>query len=170
MNSFSCLCCVKSLPKSGTKICPECGHEFQGNGWDGIDAHWRSRHETVIPYNEFWDGLCASHRGHHNYDKAAMLHFRDEIRNARIRAFEDAENFHEVVVALESLGAFCLGSRKNGFNDYERPLRDLASDSALFEAAPAECSLHLSFTDLFGILRDGRNDAVHEGVYARNLA
>lgn len=34
------------------KVCPECGHVFQGNGWDGIDAHWRSKHEKIMPYEE----------------------------------------------------------------------------------------------------------------------
>ncbi len=29
------------------KVCPECGHVFQGNGWDGIDAHWRAKHEGI---------------------------------------------------------------------------------------------------------------------------
>ena len=34
------------------KQCPECGYIFQGNGWDGIDAHWRGQngHEDVMPY------------------------------------------------------------------------------------------------------------------------
>ena len=36
------------------KVCPECGHVFQGNGWDGIDAHWRSKHEDIMPYEEAW--------------------------------------------------------------------------------------------------------------------
>ncbi len=36
------------------KICPECGHVFKGNGWDGIDAHWKSKHDTVMPYAEAW--------------------------------------------------------------------------------------------------------------------
>ena len=36
------------------KLCPECGHRFRGNGWDGIDAHWRSRHEGVLPYEFAW--------------------------------------------------------------------------------------------------------------------
>ena len=36
------------------KICPECGHEFKGNGWDGIDAHWKAAHEGVMPYKEAW--------------------------------------------------------------------------------------------------------------------
>ena len=34
--------------------CPECGHVFKGNGWDGIDAHWRSKHEGVMPYEDAW--------------------------------------------------------------------------------------------------------------------
>lgn len=41
-------------PHEGKKVCPECGHVFQGNGWDGIDAHWRSKHEDVMPYEEAW--------------------------------------------------------------------------------------------------------------------
>ena len=42
------------LESSEKKTCPECGHEFQGNGWDGIDAHWRSKHEGIMPYEEAW--------------------------------------------------------------------------------------------------------------------
>ena len=37
-----------------SKVCPECGHEFKGNGWDGIDAHWTSKHEQIMPYSEAW--------------------------------------------------------------------------------------------------------------------
>jgi len=36
------------------KVCPECGHVFKGNGWDGIDAHWRSKHDDVMPYEDAW--------------------------------------------------------------------------------------------------------------------
>jgi hypothetical protein len=39
---------------STSKVCPECGHQFQGNGWDGIDAHWRAKHDHVMPYKEAW--------------------------------------------------------------------------------------------------------------------
>lgn len=37
-----------------SKVCPECQHTFQGNGWDGIDAHWRAKHEQIMPYEEAW--------------------------------------------------------------------------------------------------------------------
>jgi hypothetical protein len=36
------------------KVCPECGHEFQGNGWEGIDAHWKSQHAQIMRYEEAW--------------------------------------------------------------------------------------------------------------------
>lgn len=35
-------------------ICPECGHQFRRNGFDGIDAHWRAKHDDVMPYEEAW--------------------------------------------------------------------------------------------------------------------
>lgn len=45
------------------RICPLCDHVFKGNGWDGIDSHWRSKHEQFMPYREFWAGLCPAHKG-----------------------------------------------------------------------------------------------------------
>jgi hypothetical protein len=36
------------------KSCPECDHQFQGNGWDGIDAHWRSQHAHIMRYEDAW--------------------------------------------------------------------------------------------------------------------
>lgn len=35
-------------------VCPECGHQFRGNGFDGIDAHWRANHEHQMPYRVAW--------------------------------------------------------------------------------------------------------------------
>ena len=40
--------------KRESKVCPECDRIFKGNGWDGIDAHWRAKHERVMPYKEAW--------------------------------------------------------------------------------------------------------------------
>lgn len=42
------------IAKASPKVCPECGHVFQGNGWDGIDAHWKAKHDNVMPYSEAW--------------------------------------------------------------------------------------------------------------------
>lgn len=35
-------------------VCPECDHQFKGNSWGGIDAHWKSNHENIMPYDEAW--------------------------------------------------------------------------------------------------------------------
>ncbi len=59
----ACGCCERSLPYELPRVCPECGHVFKGNGWDGIDAHWRSQHESVMKYEQFWESLCPRHRG-----------------------------------------------------------------------------------------------------------
>ena len=40
--------------ETSNRVCPECGHQFKGNGFDGIDAHWRSKHEDTMPYREAW--------------------------------------------------------------------------------------------------------------------
>jgi hypothetical protein len=47
--------------QSGTtgNVCPECGHQFKGSGFDGIDAHWRAKHEAIMPYREAWPLLKA---------------------------------------------------------------------------------------------------------------
>ncbi len=56
------MCCVKNQKEEHPRVCPECGHVFAGNGWDGIDAHWKSKHENVMPYKEFWNSLCSKHK------------------------------------------------------------------------------------------------------------
>ncbi len=61
-NNSECLCCRKLIPETYPRICPLCNHIFQGNGWVGIDAHWRAKHENVIQYEEFWESLCNKHR------------------------------------------------------------------------------------------------------------
>jgi predicted amidophosphoribosyltransferase len=62
MPATSCRCCQEDIPMERPRICPECGHVFKGNGWDGIDAHWRAKHERVMPYEAFWESLCQEHR------------------------------------------------------------------------------------------------------------
>lgn len=42
------------LGRDQRRVCPECGHLFRGSGWDGIDSHWRARHESIMPYAEAW--------------------------------------------------------------------------------------------------------------------
>lgn len=61
--SVRCRCCEKKQKSQLPRVCPECDHAFKGNGWDGIDAHWRAKHEDVMRYEDFWASLCREHRG-----------------------------------------------------------------------------------------------------------
>lgn len=63
MAAPACRACLKGVPKSGPRRCPDCGYVFRGSGWDGIDAHWRGRHLDVCSYEQFWSTLCRAHRG-----------------------------------------------------------------------------------------------------------
>ena len=36
------------------RICPECGYQFRGRGFVGIDAHWKAKHESLMPYSQAW--------------------------------------------------------------------------------------------------------------------
>ena len=45
--------------KSSRFVCPECGHQFKGGSWGGIDAHWKSKHEDIMPYAVAWSLIQA---------------------------------------------------------------------------------------------------------------
>ncbi len=58
----SCYACERGIPKAGPRVCPQCGFEFSGPGWAGIDGHWKRCHEDVMSYEAFWESLCPGHR------------------------------------------------------------------------------------------------------------
>ena len=67
----SCIWCfleratAKRLYANQPRECPACGHTFKGNGWDGVDAHWKSKHVGLMSYADFWEGIIRCERGHH---------------------------------------------------------------------------------------------------------
>ena len=65
------------------KVCPECGHEFQGSGWDGIDAHRRANHAFVMRYEEAWPLISAG-----NYKREK--HPREDVNQAAARVVKEA--------------------------------------------------------------------------------
>ena len=67
---MECLWCKEEenssrrLEPGELRQCPLCDHVFKGHGWDGIDAHWKAKHETSgTPYRDFWQGIsgCIRH-------------------------------------------------------------------------------------------------------------
>ena len=105
--------------------------------------------------------------------------YRDQLRSARYAALADAEGFMAVIHTLESIGrqimskALSFGLYKGetlSLWRYKDPLSCLAHDSPLAIEVPSKWrAYHTEFLSLYDELKDARNDAVHQGTYARIL-
>lgn len=99
----------------------------------------------------------------------AALHFRDELRAARNAALRDAEAFDAIVFVVERLGVFLTG-RIDGLVGYAGAIARAAERSPLaVEIATQHPGWHCSFARTYDLVRRARNDALHEGAYARHL-
>ncbi len=87
--------------------------------------------------------------------------FREELREARNKAVEDAEGFQEILFAIEKLGSY-LHSDGHSLSHYKPYIKKLAQNSDLLPVPQ-------SFDNLFDIVKDARNDALHQGAFARHL-
>lgn len=102
-------------------------------------------------------------------DHEAARYFRDQLRKGRAAALRDAEGFQEILFVLEKLGGYLL-RRIGTLADYRPKIRELANASPLAEDIPAGCpSWHVPFSQLYELVREARNDALHQGALARHL-
>lgn len=112
-----------------------------------------------------------------------ILHFRDRLRDARLKTLEDAEDFVDIVQVLEDLGRQLrqrplpgmrvkLNPNAGGFGlgAFERELTQLVQRSDYRTLSAKNSVFHSDFKNLFVRVRIGRNGAVHDGVFARHLA
>jgi hypothetical protein len=97
-------------------------------------------------------------------DLNTRRYLRDELREARARAFEDAEGFQPVIVALERVGAALTG-QVHSLGSYEYAVNRFVEASLGTE--PRALGSETPFAVLYELVREGRNDAVHQGAYAR---
>lgn len=100
--------------------------------------------------------------------------FRDALREARATAQKDAEGFGDIIHVLERLAAYLRPgvARHNGIGlgNALSALVSFAGESLLANRIPEECrSFHTPFEILYRQVKDGRNDAFHEGAIARHL-
>jgi CBS domain-containing protein len=102
-------------------------------------------------------------------DRTVALNFRDQLREARAVALRDAEAFEEVVFVIERLGVYLTGSVA-GLGGYARWVADEARVSPLAEDIPSQLpDWHTTFATLYALVQQARNDALHEGAFARHL-
>ena len=58
----SCYACEKGSRTTGHRVCPDCGHVFQGAGWAGIDATGaRDTSRSPMSFEAFMATSCAAH-------------------------------------------------------------------------------------------------------------
>lgn len=100
-------------------------------------------------------------------DSKKALYFRDEFRGARAAALKDAEGYQQILFVLERFGSYMLG-RVADLGAYEKCIRTLVNKHHPFKGKPSE-DYHIAFDSLYHMVREGRNDAMHQGAVARNL-
>ena len=102
-------------------------------------------------------------------DREVALHFRDQLRDARAVALKDAEAFEQLIFVFERMGVYLTGKIQDLWH-YANDLAREAARSPLAESIPAILSEWQSpFSKLYDLVRTGRNDALHQGAYARHL-
>ena len=89
------------------------------------------------------------------------------LREARELAQKDSENFDALIQAFERIGAMEKGQLGNGLGTYENELLAIAIKSPLARGLPPH--FHTSAMRLFNLVKHQRNDAIHQGIIARNL-
>ena len=106
----------------------------------------------------------------------SALTFRNAFREARLKVLENAENYQELLFVLERLGTHLAGPAICSVKDVglaaAKPcIMELVKHGALRRERPAASGTgELCAGELYDLVRNARNDAMHEGAFARNLA
>jgi CBS domain-containing protein len=99
----------------------------------------------------------------------AAIYFRDQFRDARARALHDAEAYQEVLFSIERFGSALTGT-VGALGSYSEKVIAKAKDSPLAEDIPlTHRDWHVPFPALYEVVKDARNDALHQGASARHL-
>jgi CBS domain-containing protein len=94
-------------------------------------------------------------------DRPHSIEFANQLKSARLAALGDAEAFGGIVHAIERLGSY-LAKDKSKYGSLERYKEDLTSLSA-------KSGLAAPFERLYDVVKAARNDAFHQGAFARHL-
>jgi len=83
---------------------------------------------------------------------------------------KNAEAFDEIIHAIERLASFLTQCPRGNLGKYKDEIAKIAARSGLPEEIP-ECfrAVLIPFSPLFDLVQDARNDAMHQGAFARHL-
>ena len=105
----------------------------------------------------------------------SALYFRDAFREARLKVLANAEHYQELLFVLERLGKHLTG-KGGGLGGAELAILGLVAKHGTLQGQPAGNlstqmgTGELGVVELYDLVRRARNDAMHEGAFARNLA
>lgn len=110
--------------------------------------------------------------------KDQAIYFRNQLRAARAVALQDAEGFHEILYATERLGSFLTPpppeksggkTSNNNLDAYKKGIEDYIGNSGSPLVSGLLTGWHIPFSKLYEVVRIARNDAMHQGAFARHL-
>jgi len=97
------------------------------------------------------------------------IYFRDQLREARAAVARDSEGYQEILYCLERLGSK-LTHTVGSLGEYAGVIGSVAGRSPLARVIPqAREEWHIRFPRLYSLVQSGRNDALHQGAFARHL-
>jgi hypothetical protein len=102
--------------------------------------------------------------------------FANQLRSARLAALGDAEAFDGIIHVVERIGSYLSKERlgdlgKDGnLYKYTKEIVDLSANSSMAMEPPDQFRVLLTpFGRLYELVRVARNDALHQGAFARHL-
>ena len=95
-------------------------------------------------------------------DREPALYFRDQFRAARYYALEDSEGYEKILFVLERLGSYLSSDKESGLGNYKCKIRQLVNPEK-----GTSVSGFIDFDTLYDMVKNGRNDALHQGAIAR---
>jgi hypothetical protein len=109
--------------------------------------------------------------------RESALTFSNQLRAVRLDALRDAEGFGGIVHAVERIGSYLakeqLGDlgKPGNLGKYEQAISEFVANSGLEPTDPDKQSraILMPFQALYHSVRIARNDAVHQGAFARHL-
>ena len=108
--------------------------------------------------------------------KQSARAFADQFRSARLTALADGEAFDEIIHVVERLGSYLrkeeLGDNgcHGDLNKYSDKLLEFVTERGLAAENRSQFkNLLTPFKTLYNLVREARNDALHQGAFARHL-
>ena len=101
--------------------------------------------------------------------KETCIALRDQLRDARANAVKDAEAYDELLFAIERTGCVLTGEVSTLGGKYKGAITNFIADFAKFESSEKCRDCHIPHSQLFDMVTEARNDALHQGAFARHL-